>query len=86
MPNENISQEGTYIRTLDKVSPRSLVKIYCACGKIVDLDRKEMHLKKSLKKDIECTACRNVRISKEIDFLNACCAGDLLPEEDPVYR
>ncbi|MDR2699138.1 MAG: hypothetical protein LBB30_05640 [Candidatus Methanoplasma sp.] len=46
------------------------MKIYCACGKIVDLDRKEMNLKKSLKKDLECPACRNARISREIDFLN----------------
>lgn len=59
-----------YVRTLDNTNPRSLMKIYCACGKIVDLDKKEMYLKLSLKKDLECVACRNMRISREIESLN----------------
>ena len=73
------------IRTLDDVSPRSLVKIYCVCGKIVDLDRKNMSIKKSLKKDLECTACRNARIGKDIDFLNTHYERNLAAEEDSVF-
>ena len=61
------------------------MKIYCACGKIVDLDKKEMNLKKVLKKDLECTACRNARIGRDIDFLNSYFDGSMLEEEDPLY-
>ncbi len=44
--------------------------VYCSCGRIVSLDRQEMKLKLSLKKELQCVACRNARISKEIDALN----------------
>jgi len=44
-----------------------------------------MNIKKSLRKDLECTTCRNMRISKEIDFLNSYYDSDLLGGEDPVY-
>jgi len=81
----NFSQENTGIRTLDNVGSRSLVKIYCACGKIVDLDRKNMNIKKSLKKDLECTVCRNMRVGKDIDLLNTMFERNLSTEEDPVY-
>jgi len=58
------------------------MKICCPCGKIVDLDRKEMNVKILLKKELECTACRNARIAKEIDFLNDLFDGNLAAEED----
>jgi len=83
--NDIISQSNISIRTLDNIGPRSLVKIYCACGKIVDLDRKKMNIKKSLKKDLECSACRNIRIEKDIDLLNAHFEGDILAEDDSIY-
>ena len=67
---------------LDNAGPRSMVKIYCACGKIVDLDRKEMNLKKSLKKDLECTACRNLRIATDIELLNHIFDDELSAEEE----
>jgi hypothetical protein len=70
---------------LDNTGPRSFMKIYCACGKIVDLDRKAMNIKKSLKKELECTTCRNARISKDIDILNCCSEGDSSAEEDPFW-
>jgi hypothetical protein len=70
---------------LDNTGPRSLIKIYCACGRIVDLDKKEMGIKKLLKKELECTACRNERIAKDIDLLNAHFDGTLSTDEDPVY-
>jgi len=79
------TQNITGIRTLDNVGTRSLVKIYCACGKIVDLDRKNMNVKKSLKKDLECPACRNMRIGKDIDLLNTQYERGISAEEDPVY-
>lgn len=71
--------------TLDAAGPRSFMKICCACGKIVDLDKKEMKIKKSLKKELECPACRNARISMEIDFLNGLFDGSLQAEEDILY-
>lgn len=46
-------------------------KVYCKCGCIVDLDGKYLDRRLMLGKDIECIHCRNVRISKEIDELNA---------------
>ncbi|MDR3206232.1 MAG: hypothetical protein LBT41_03970 [Candidatus Methanoplasma sp.] len=49
---------------------RSLTKIYCVCGRIVDLDAKEMNMKLSLRKNIECPVCRNARISRDIDCLD----------------
>ncbi|MDR1690599.1 MAG: hypothetical protein LBR42_01985 [Candidatus Methanoplasma sp.] len=52
------------------------MKIYCTCGRIVDLDRKEMNVKLSLKKDLECTKCRNARIAKELDAMNDFSDGD----------
>jgi hypothetical protein len=61
---------GASTQTLDNMSPRSLVKIFCTCGKIVDLGKREMNIKLSLKKELECTVCRNARISKDIDMLN----------------
>jgi hypothetical protein len=65
----------------DNAGPRSLMRIYCACGKIVDLDRREMSLKKSLKKDLECPACRNARIAREIDLMNGMSDNGILIEE-----
>ncbi|MDR3282314.1 MAG: hypothetical protein LBS92_01735 [Candidatus Methanoplasma sp.] len=58
------------MRTLDSVDMRGLIKIYCICGRIVDLDKKEMAVKLSLRKDIECPVCRNMRISRDIDCLD----------------
>lgn len=83
--NRLIPRGSAYARMLDNAGPRSLMKIYCSCGRIVDLDRKVMAVKRSLKKDVECTVCRNARISMEIDLLNDCFAGVSSAEEDPQY-
>jgi len=56
--------------TLDQVRPSGLTKIYCKCGSIVGLDRDMVATKKKLNKPVECTACRNMRISHDIDELN----------------
>jgi len=80
--NRMISQGDAYTHTLDKVGPRSFTKIYCGCGKIVDLDKRKMSVKKSLKKNLECSTCRNARISREIDFLNDHFDGNFSEEEE----
>ncbi|AIZ56290.1 hypothetical protein Mpt1_c03960 [Candidatus Methanoplasma termitum] len=80
--NRVIPQGDAGILTLDSAGPRSFTKIYCACGKIVDLDKKKMNIKKSLKKDLECTTCRNARISREIDSINEHFDGPLSKEEE----
>lgn len=55
---------------LEDLSGDSAMSVYCQCGRIVILDRSEMKLKLSLGKELECMACRNARISNEIDALN----------------
>ncbi len=44
-------------------------KIYCACGRIVNLDAAMVKLKQRLGKEIECARCRNHRIAEEIEDL-----------------
>ena len=46
-------------------------KIYCRCGRIIGLDSIQMRTKRQLGKEMECTQCRNARISREIDEMNA---------------
>ena len=46
------------------------MSVYCSCGRIVTLDRREMRVRLELGKDLECSKCRNQRISMEIDALN----------------
>jgi len=71
------------IRTLDSVNSKSFTKIYCSCGRIVGLDRNEVLIKKNLKKELECTSCRNLRISREIEALDNHFNG--VDEEDLFY-
>ena len=54
-------------------------KIYCSCGCIIGLDSAQMNLKLKLGKELECTKCRNSRISRDIDEINAHFSG---PEEE----
>ena len=61
------------------------MKIYCACGRIVDLDKKAMKLKLTLKKDTECTLCRNMRISKDIEGLNDHFEGNSAEDAEPFF-
>lgn len=49
----------------------SFTKIYCSCGRIVDIDTKAYRRKLALHKPVECAFCRNERISDEIDHLDA---------------
>ncbi len=61
----------------------SLMSVYCTCGRIVVLDRAEMKLRLSLGKELECTRCRNARISFEIDAMNDHYNG--IEEVDALY-
>lgn len=63
------SQKG-YLRTLDTMAEASMMSVYCPCGRIVVLDRSEMRVRLGLGKELECTSCRNQRISQEIDAMN----------------
>jgi len=67
--------------TLDKFSLSDEMCVYCKCGRIVNLDRREMQLKLALGKELQCTACRNARISEEIDYLNNLFDGVIEEEE-----
>ncbi len=65
---------------LDEVDSKNEMCVYCMCGRIVALDRAEMMLKLSLKKELECCQCRNRRISMEIDYLNDLYDGLIVEE------
>ena len=56
-------------------------KIYCRCGRIIGLDSSQMKLKLKLGKELECTDCRNARISKDIDELNMHFDGETVDSE-----
>ena len=57
-------------------------KIYCRCGRIIGLDSSQVKLKMKLGKELECTECRNVRISKDIDEMNRHFDGDFIETDD----
>lgn len=57
-------------RMLDDMTEASMMSVYCTCGRIVPLDRSEMHIRLGLGKKLECMSCRNARISREIDAMN----------------
>ncbi len=65
-----LGHENRCLCTLDGACSRDFIQIYCSCGRIVRLDREEVSLKIRLGKDLECTSCRNRRISWEIDMMN----------------
>ena len=69
--------------TLDAVPSALMMSIYCKCGRIVVLDRREMSLKLRLDKELECMECRNIRVSHEIDDLNNHYLG--IADEDAIY-
>ena len=68
--SECYATEHGFLRTLDTMAESSVMSVYCQCGRIVVLDRSEMRLRLSLGKELECTSCRNLRISEEIDAMN----------------
>jgi hypothetical protein len=63
--------------TIDNIRTSDMSKIYCKCGNIVSLDKGHVRMKKHLNKKVECTMCRNHRISFETEYLNALFNGTL---------
>ena len=55
-------------------------EIYCSCGRIIGMDSAQVKLKLKLGKELECTECRNARISKDIDELNCIFDGETVEE------
>lgn len=64
------ASESGYLRTLDTMAEASMMSVYCTCGRIVVLDRSEMHLRLGLGKELECSSCRNQRIAREIEAMD----------------
>ena len=64
------------ITTFNVAGVSRMKKIYCRCGCIIGLDSAEMKLKLKLGKELECTECRNARISRDIDELNCHFSGE----------
>lgn len=64
------ASEGMYDTDYEVFDPKNTMSVYCSCGRIVNLDRDEMNIRISLGKELECSKCRNQRISIEIDALN----------------
>ena len=62
--------------------PNAFTKIYCNCGRIVDIDRGTYLTKLRLNKRIECPYCRNERISQELELLDE---NYSVIEEQPIY-
>ena len=71
-------------RTLDRLSEDLAMSVYCSCGRIVILDKREMSVKLELSKELECMKCRNIRISREIDEINNHFLG--IVDEDACYN
>jgi hypothetical protein len=51
-------------------------KMLCTCGAITDVDAASVNVKRVLGKPIECRACRNERIARELS------EGDDKPESE----
>ena len=64
------ASEGMYDTDYEVFDLKNAMSVYCSCGRIVNLDRDEMNVRIALGKELECSKCRNQRISIEIDALN----------------
>lgn len=81
--NRDIRPSTNAVNTTFNVAGISrMKKIYCRCGCIIGLDSAEMKLKLKLGKELECTQCRNARISKDIDELNSIFSGEPVSDEE----
>ena len=58
-------------------------KAFCTCGAIADLDSTSISLKRRLGKDVECSFCRNQRISEELEEMKRLYSED---DEGWLYR
>ena len=66
----DITHGGTRALDFLALDKGSMRKIYCKCGRIVDIDSGYFRVRRILGKDIECSFCRNERVGREIDELN----------------
>lgn len=76
-----VAMDRRWYGTIDTIGPHSMMMVYCNCGKIISLDAAQMSLKLRLRKELECSCCRNHRISRDIDELDAIFEGT---QEDDV--
>lgn len=65
-----VPAEDLHIPTLIGVGIENFTKIYCSCGRIVDIDSQTYIRRSAMHKTIECAHCRNERISAEFDLLD----------------
>ena len=75
------SSTNAVITTFNVAGLSRMKKIYCKCGRIIGLDYSQMKLKLALGKELECTECRNARISRDIDELNDHFSGEFVESE-----
>ncbi len=66
----NIHSDDMHVRALPGLGLDSFKKIFCTCGRIVDIDADTYRRRTSLRKTVECSRCRNLRIASEIDMLD----------------
>lgn len=72
---EHLMRNGRCSDLFSDCTDYALKKVYCCCGRIVDLDSGYFARRIQLGKPVECFHCRNLRISREIDELNDIFSG-----------
>ena len=65
-----VPADDLHVQAFKDTGLDSFTKIYCTCGRIVDIDRETYCRRVSLHKPVECNRCRNRRISMEFDMLD----------------
>ena len=58
------------VSTISGVEMGEFTKIFCNCGRIVDIDTFTYRRRLQMHKNIECATCRNRRIAEEIEHLD----------------
>ena len=66
----DLTHGGTRALDFLALGKGSMRKIYCTCGRIVDIDSGYFKIRMGLGKSLECSFCRNQRVGREIDELN----------------
>ncbi|KUE73776.1 hypothetical protein AUQ37_07765 [Candidatus Methanomethylophilus sp. 1R26] len=82
MPDPFVPLDSVRNSLICDAGPGCFHKIYCKCGRIVDFDENEYETKVRLRKPIECSFCRNQRISVELDMLDEHFS---IIEEEPAF-
>lgn len=82
---QNAAGGNGFTGHIDTMDASGMKKVYCSCGCILDLDRSYFDRRMSLGKELECAHCRNTRISREIDELNAHFNGDDVSKDGALF-